>query len=203
MSPISSRNKVPPLACSNRPLRWAVAPVKAPFSWPNNSDSSSSLGMAAILIATKVLPARGLWLCRARATNSLPAPVFDGALHQAQGLVHGEGLRQVFKGTAAVGGHGAFRVGVRGDDDHGNFRRLAIDDLKQIQSADARHADVGDDDIRLLPIEYVGDVVRGFEGLYRHAGLRERLFQHPADGAVVVDNPDDVSSGHGCSPMGG
>ncbi len=38
MSPISSRNSVPPSACSNRPALRVLAPVKAPFSWPNSSD---------------------------------------------------------------------------------------------------------------------------------------------------------------------
>ena len=39
MAPISSRNSVPPSAASNRPFRRPSAPVKAPFSWPNSSDS--------------------------------------------------------------------------------------------------------------------------------------------------------------------
>src|SRR6266436_3710615 len=38
-SPISSRKMVPPSANSKRPKRRWVAPVKAPFSWPNNSDA--------------------------------------------------------------------------------------------------------------------------------------------------------------------
>ncbi len=53
MSPISSRNSVPPSACSKRPTPRLVAPVKAPRSWPNNSLSTSSLGIAAMLTATK------------------------------------------------------------------------------------------------------------------------------------------------------
>src|ERR1035438_7484039 len=40
MSPISSRNTVPPSAISNFPFLRYCAPVKAPFSWPNNSLSS-------------------------------------------------------------------------------------------------------------------------------------------------------------------
>ena len=74
MSPISSRNKVPPSACSKRPRRVDCAPVKAPRSCPNNSDSSKSLGIAAVLSAMKGCTARGLCLCNARATNSLPVP---------------------------------------------------------------------------------------------------------------------------------
>ncbi|MEW5317923.1 MAG: hypothetical protein WDW38_009182 [Sanguina aurantia] len=42
MSPISSRNSVPPSACSKRPETRLTAPVKAPASWPNSSLSSSS-----------------------------------------------------------------------------------------------------------------------------------------------------------------
>ena len=78
MSPISSRNSVPPSACSKRPRRVVCAPVKAPRSWPKSSLSSRSFGIAAVLIATNgpLLPRspRGLCLCSARATSSLPEP---------------------------------------------------------------------------------------------------------------------------------
>ena len=40
-SPISSKNNVPPLADSNKPAFAPAAPVKAPFSYPNISDSSN------------------------------------------------------------------------------------------------------------------------------------------------------------------
>ena len=39
MSPISSRNSVPPSASSKRPFFRCSAPVNAPFSWPNSSAS--------------------------------------------------------------------------------------------------------------------------------------------------------------------
>ena len=74
MSPISSRNSVPPSACSKRPRRSESAPVKDPFSWPNSSDSSSSPGMAEVFSAMKALLARGEWPCSARAASSLPVP---------------------------------------------------------------------------------------------------------------------------------
>ena len=75
MSPISSRNSVPPSACWNRPLWLATASVKAPFMWPNSSDSSSASGMAPQLTATKGFFARALALWMARASISLPAPL--------------------------------------------------------------------------------------------------------------------------------
>ena len=47
MSPISSRNKEPPLDCSNLPFLSLSAPVKEPFSCPKSSDSNNSDGIAA------------------------------------------------------------------------------------------------------------------------------------------------------------
>ena len=67
MSPISSRNSVPPLACSKRPMRRSVAPVNAPFSWPNSSDSSSSAAIADVFSATNgAVGARRVVVQRAR-----------------------------------------------------------------------------------------------------------------------------------------
>ena len=53
MSPTSSRNSVPPLHCSNLPIRLVAAPVNEPFSCPNSSLSRSVSGMAAQLTARK------------------------------------------------------------------------------------------------------------------------------------------------------
>ncbi len=75
MSPISSRNSVPPSAVSTRPSLRSRASVKAPRSWPNSSDSSSCAGSAAQLSSTKGLSRRGPLKCSARATSSLPVPV--------------------------------------------------------------------------------------------------------------------------------
>ena len=51
---------MPPSASSNRPRLRAVAPVKAPRSWPNSSVSISSGGIAAQLTLTNGLSARAL-----------------------------------------------------------------------------------------------------------------------------------------------
>ena len=53
MSPISSRKTVPSSASSNLPGLAAVAPVNAPFSWPNSSLSSSVSTMAEQLMPMK------------------------------------------------------------------------------------------------------------------------------------------------------
>ncbi len=53
ISEISSRKMVPPLASWNMPARVPTAPVNDPFSCPNISLSSSSVGMALQLTPTK------------------------------------------------------------------------------------------------------------------------------------------------------
>ena len=52
ISAISSRKIVPSCASSKQPGRRSSAPVKAPFSWPKISLSSSVSGMAAQFTAT-------------------------------------------------------------------------------------------------------------------------------------------------------
>ena len=74
-SPISSKNKVPLWAASNQPTRLLIAPVKAPFSCPNNSLSTNDSVKAPQFTAINGPLARWLnwWIWRA--TNSLPVPV--------------------------------------------------------------------------------------------------------------------------------
>ena len=71
---LNSKNKVPLSASSKRPLRWSLAPVNAPFSWPNNSDSSKLGVNAAQFTFIKACSLRLLSLYKLRATNSLPVP---------------------------------------------------------------------------------------------------------------------------------
>ena len=75
ISPISSRKSVPPLACSNRPMRRSKAPVKAPFSWPKSSLARSSGVSEAQWTATNFSFARGLSSWMAWAASSLPVPL--------------------------------------------------------------------------------------------------------------------------------
>ena len=65
---------MPPSASSNFPRRRASAPVNAPFSWPNSSDSISSSGIAAQLTSTNGPACRAEKTWIARATSSLPLP---------------------------------------------------------------------------------------------------------------------------------
>ena len=56
---ISSRKIVPPSAAMNRPILSAIAPVNAPFTWPNSSDSSSVSGSDPHDTSTNGLSRRG------------------------------------------------------------------------------------------------------------------------------------------------
>ena len=76
MSPISSKNKVPPSASGISPrLPLGEAPEKLPGKCPNNSLSISASGMAAQLTAMKGRCLRSLLACTALAKYSLPEPV--------------------------------------------------------------------------------------------------------------------------------
>ncbi len=74
-SPISSRNSVPPVADSKSPILVPTAPVKAPFSYPNISDSSKVSGNAPQLTGMNGLSRRGPFVWIARAMSSLPVPL--------------------------------------------------------------------------------------------------------------------------------
>ena len=66
---------MPLSAFSILPMVWRTAPVKAPFSWPKSSLSSSVSGMAAQLMATNGPLARALRRWIACASSSLPVPL--------------------------------------------------------------------------------------------------------------------------------
>ncbi|EKD31929.1 MAG: hypothetical protein ACD_77C00213G0001 [uncultured bacterium] len=75
ISPISSRKRVPPWANSIKPtFPISAAPVKAPFSKPNNSASRRFSGIAAQLISTKGSSRLLLFLWINFANNPFPVP---------------------------------------------------------------------------------------------------------------------------------
>ncbi len=70
----SSRNNEPSSARSKRPRRLRSAPVKAPASWPNNSDSSRLSGRLAQSSLINACDQRGDRKCKRSAISSLPVP---------------------------------------------------------------------------------------------------------------------------------
>ena len=65
---------MPPEASTNLPMWRSVAPVKAPFSWPNRIDSTRLSGIAPQLTATNGFDLRSPLPWMARANSSLPTP---------------------------------------------------------------------------------------------------------------------------------
>jgi len=75
ISLISSRKMAPPLARSSLPILRSVAPVKAPRTWPKNSDSCKLSGIAPQLTATKGSARAPLSSRIMPAMSSLPVPL--------------------------------------------------------------------------------------------------------------------------------
>src|SRR4051794_40290766 len=74
-SSMSSRKIVPPSASSNRPGRSLIAPVNAPRSWPNSSDSINVSENSAQLTATNGWCLRRLDWWISVAVTSFPVPL--------------------------------------------------------------------------------------------------------------------------------
>ena len=73
--PSSSKNKLPPWASSNRPMRSSFAPVNAPFLWPNSSLSNRLSASDPISRLMKGWLWRWLALWIAWAVSSFPVPL--------------------------------------------------------------------------------------------------------------------------------
>ena len=84
ISAISSRKRVPPSASSKSPRLFSLAPVNAPFLCPNNSLSSKCSPRLPQKIGINALSLRDEWLCKARATSSLPVPLSPSIKTEAE-----------------------------------------------------------------------------------------------------------------------
>ena len=83
------------------PCAGPSSPVNAPSSWPNISSSSRFSFRAAQFIATNGLAFRGLLVCSARATSSLPVPFSPRISTDARR--RGVGLQQLQRPGASSG----------------------------------------------------------------------------------------------------
>ena len=115
--------------------------------------------------------------------------VGDRALDHGNRIIDIEGLRQIFECTASVARHCSVEIGVRGHDDDRHSRAFALHALEQLQAIHPRHADVADDDRRRLYVELAQCCCGALEALRCEANFGECTFEHPADGAVVIDHP--------------
>jgi len=112
-----------------------------------------------------------------------------GALDQRHRLVHVERLGQVVESAALKGGHGAVQVSERGHDDDRQAGMAFFQLAQQFKAVAAGHADIGNQgDGRVVRqrIEHVGGLGETTGG---DSGAGQGLFEDPADGLVVVDDP--------------
>jgi hypothetical protein len=92
---------------------------------------------------------------------------------------------------------------VRRHDDDGQRRPGVPDLLEQLETRLTGHADVCYQHIRGLAAKSVQRRLRGFECTRRHTAVTQGSFQHPANGGIVVDEPDAQSLAvHEDSPSG-
>ncbi|MCY1403620.1 hypothetical protein D9M71_188080 [compost metagenome] len=119
-----------------------------------------------------------------------------GTFDQRNRFIHVEWLWQVLEGAALVGRHRAVQVRMGGHDDHRQTRVLFANASQQVQATGARHADIGNDHIRLLPSQAAHHAIGTVEALGGHAFLLQGFFQDPADGTVVIDDPDSFTTAH-------
>src|SRR5690606_31079724 len=119
-------------------------------------------------------------------------------------LIDVKGLGQILEGAALIGGDRTVQVRVRGHDDHRQTRVQLADIRQQLQAAAAGHADIADQNIGpLLPVQAQQGAVGAVEAGRFHAVLLQGLLQNPADGAVVIDDPDIGGLAHSSSPGSG
>ena len=114
-SPISSRNSVPPSASSNAPARARSAPVKAPRSWPNSSDSIRLGGTAPQSTTISGPAARVLawWIASAQRVLAGAGLAFDQHGDVGGGDAAGEREQAPHRGRSPPQPAEAFRVGER------------------------------------------------------------------------------------------
>ncbi len=116
-------------------------------------------------------------------------------------LVDIEGLGQVLEGAALVGGHGAVQVRVGGGDNHRQARVGLGDARQQFQAVDAGHADIADDGVGSVLVEFSHQCFAAVKGLGHDVGLVQGFFQDPADGPVVIHDPYGLCRTHCCCSM--
>ena len=121
-----------------------------------------------------------------------------GAADQRDRMVDIERLGQILECPALKCRHSAVEIRVCGHDDHRDLRKALSNVVEQRQAGFTGHADVGNQDLRLALLQCLQHLVCRGKRLVRDPLARQRLFEHPTDRPVVVDDPDglhEVTSG--------
>ena len=116
--------------------------------------------------------------------------LLDRAADEFDRIVDIKGLRQVLESTALERRHRRLQIRVSGHDDDRQAGMLGLDGRQQFEPGRSRHADIGHQHLRRIVRQGVDRLTCRSEHAASDALARERLFQNPADGLVVVDDPD-------------
>src|SRR5207302_10634179 len=119
-----------------------------------------------------------------------PSAFVERAANELDRLVDVEGLGKIFVGAALEGGHRGIEIRIGGHHDDRHRGMALLDGLQQLQPRAPGHADIGDEALRRTARERIERLLRGGKRVEGDAFAAERLFDHPADGTIVVDDPD-------------
>ncbi len=116
--------------------------------------------------------------------------LFQRAPDQLDRVIDIERLRQVLVSATLKRRDRAFEIGIGGHDDDRHMRKARFRFLQQFEPGFARHANVADYYLRRFAGEHAERLVGRGEGFERDVLARQRLLEHPADRAVIINNPD-------------
>ena len=173
---------MPPVASTNLPIWRSVAPVNAPFSWPNRIDSTRLSGIAPQLTATNGLARRSPVPWMARAISSLPTPdcAFDQHRDRGAGGLLGDAQHRLHARAAGDDVPEGQRAGAAALDarefalQRARVERVAQRDLQPF-GADRLDHEIG----RARPHRGDDIVDAAVRGLHDHRNGKPRL-AHPA-----------------------
>ena len=91
-----------------------------------------------------------------------------------------KGLRQIFKGTALIGGHSTVEIRVGGGNNHWDIRARGMNLLEQFKTIYAGHADIGNNNFWQGGPQGYQQVIAIFKTAHFNAFARNGFFHNPA-----------------------
>ena len=115
---------------------------------------------------------------------------FTCAAQQINRTVDVKRLGEILVGTALKGTHCAVQIAEGRHDDDGQSGILVLDERQQIEPAHVVHANITQQHRRRVTLKGLDHIGSRLEQAKRHLCTRERLFQHPANRTIIVNNPN-------------
>ena len=103
-----------------------------------------------------------------------------------------ERLGEVLERSALKRRNRAVQIGVRGHDDYPHLGMPLLYFIEEREAGLSGHANVGHQDCWLAVSQRLAHLVHRRKRLVSYSLTRERLFEHPADRPIVVDDPDRI-----------